>query len=95
VAFIDKYRNELPEMTALRTGRQWSPPDSAMSRLASAAAHDADVFRAFFETLSCLALTQELIQRPGIEDAMERLGHTAPAGALGPDRQQLFQLLSA
>jgi 2-polyprenyl-6-methoxyphenol hydroxylase-like FAD-dependent oxidoreductase len=87
-------RARLAEMTALREGREWSPPVSAVSRLVRAAPYDADVFRAFLEVLLCLALPQEVIQRPGIKDAIERLGHQAPPPAPGPDRQQLLQLLS-
>jgi hypothetical protein len=47
------YRNQiaadhvrLAEMTALREGRPWSPPDSPMSRLIRAAAYDPGAFRA-------------------------------------------------
>ena len=82
-------------MTALREGRPWSPAGSPMSRLAIAAPYDADVFRAFLETVMCLALPQEVMQRPGIKDTIERLGPKAPPPAPGPARQQLLQLLSA
>jgi 2-polyprenyl-6-methoxyphenol hydroxylase-like FAD-dependent oxidoreductase len=88
-------RARLAEMTALRRDRPWSPADSPMSRLASAASYNADVFRALMETIMCLALPQEVIQRPGIKDTIERLGPNAPPPAPGPDRQQLLQLLSA
>jgi 2-polyprenyl-6-methoxyphenol hydroxylase-like FAD-dependent oxidoreductase len=87
-------RTRLAEMTALREGRPWSPPDSMMSRLVSAARYDADVFRAFLEIFMCLALPQEVLQRPGIKDAVEQLGDKAPPPAPGPNRQQLLQLLS-
>ena len=87
-------RIRLAEMTALREGRPWFPPDSMMSRLANAARYDAEVFRAFLETLMCLALPQEVIQRPDIKDAVEQLGHKSPPPAPGPNRQQLLQLLS-
>jgi 2-polyprenyl-6-methoxyphenol hydroxylase-like FAD-dependent oxidoreductase len=87
-------RARLAEMTALRNGRQWSPPSSALSRVASAAPFDADAFRGFFEVLSCLALADDVVVRPGIKDAVEQSGEMAQAGALGPDRQQLLKLLS-
>jgi 2-polyprenyl-6-methoxyphenol hydroxylase-like FAD-dependent oxidoreductase len=87
-------RDRLAEMTALREGRPWSPANSLMNRLANAAPHDADVFRAFLETRLCLALPQEVIQRPGIKDTAEQLGHQTPPPAPGPGRQQLLQLLS-
>jgi hypothetical protein len=51
-------------MTALREDRPWSPADSAMTRLANCVPYDADAFRALLETVFCLALPQEVIQRP-------------------------------
>jgi 2-polyprenyl-6-methoxyphenol hydroxylase-like FAD-dependent oxidoreductase len=87
-------RARLAEMTALREDRPWSPADSPMSRLANSAPYDADAYRAFLETIFCLALPQEVLQRPGIKDTIDRLGHQAPPPAPGPDRQQLLQLLS-
>jgi hypothetical protein len=42
----------------------------------------------------CLALPQEVIQRPGIKDAVEQLGDKGAPPAPGPNRQQLLQLLS-
>jgi hypothetical protein len=87
-------RARLAEMTALRDGRAWTPEDSPMSRLRAAAPYDADLFRAFIETITCLALPQEVIQRPGIKDTVEQLGHQAPP-APGPGRQQLLRFLSA
>ena len=81
-------------LKALREGRPWSPANSLMSRLANAAPYGADVFRAFLETRLCLALPQEVIQRPGVKDTAEQLGHQAPPPAPGPGRQQLLRLLS-
>ena len=87
-------RARLAEITALRENRQWSPADSPMARLPIAAASDPDVFRAFLETALCLALPQEVIERPGIKDKIAQAGHHTPPPAPGPDRQQLLQLLS-
>jgi 2-polyprenyl-6-methoxyphenol hydroxylase-like FAD-dependent oxidoreductase len=87
-------RVRLAEMNALREGRKWTPPDSMMTRLISAAAYDADVFRAFLETHLCLALPQEVVQRPGVADTIEQWGHKAPPPFPGPDRQRLLELLS-
>jgi 2-polyprenyl-6-methoxyphenol hydroxylase-like FAD-dependent oxidoreductase len=87
-------RARLAEMTALRQGRAWSPPDSIAGRLAATAPYDADIFRAFLETVLCLALPQEVIDRPGIRDKLEQSGHRSPPQGPGPDRQQLLQLLS-
>ena len=87
-------RLRLAEMTTLREGRPWSPPDSPMSRLASAAAWDPGAFRAFLATVLCLALPQDVLPRPDIKDTLERIGDKTPPPLPGPDRQRLRQLLS-
>jgi 2-polyprenyl-6-methoxyphenol hydroxylase-like FAD-dependent oxidoreductase len=87
-------RARLAEMTALRQGREWGPPDSIMGRLAATARYDADVFRAALETVLCLALPQDVVERPGIKDKMEQSGHHTAPPAPGPDRRQLLQLLA-
>ena len=84
----------LAEMTALREGRPWSPPDSPMSRLVNAAAWDPDAFRAFLATVLCLALPQDVLTRPDIRDTVERIGDKTPPPFPGPDRQRLLQLLA-
>ena len=84
----------LAEMTALREGRPWSPPDSPMSRLVSAAAYDPDAFRAFVATVLCLALPQDVLTRPDIRDTVERIGDKTPPPFPGPDRHHLLQLLA-
>ena len=95
------YRNQvsadrlrLAEMTALRQGRPWSPPDSPMTRLASAAAYDPGAFRAFLATVMCLALPQDVLTRPDIKDTVERFGDKTPPPFPGPDRPRLLRLLS-
>ena len=65
-----------------------------MSRLAAAAPYDADLFRAFLEIFTCLALPQDVFQRPGIREKIEHSDHRA-APVPGPDRLQLLDLLSA
>ena len=91
---IGANRVRLAEMTALRESREWSPPDSMMSRLIGAAAYDSGVFRAFLETILCLALPQEVLKRPGVADTIERLGHKDPPPAPCPDRHRLLELVS-
>jgi 2-polyprenyl-6-methoxyphenol hydroxylase-like FAD-dependent oxidoreductase len=87
-------RARLAEMTALRQGREWDPPDSIVGRLAATAPYDADVFRAFLETVLCLALPQDVVERSGIKDKIEQSGHRTPPPTPGPDRRQLLQLLA-
>jgi hypothetical protein len=87
-------RVRLAEMTALREGRSWSPPDAPMSRLASAAAYDPDAFRGFLATVMCLALPQDVLTRPHITDILDRIGDKTPPPPPGPDRHRLLQLLA-
>jgi 2-polyprenyl-6-methoxyphenol hydroxylase-like FAD-dependent oxidoreductase len=88
-------RARLAAMRALCEDRAWTPPDSVVGRLTAAASHDADVFRALMETVLCLALPEEVIERPGMREKIEQSGSHSPAPAPGPDRAQLLQLLSA
>ncbi|MGH3924582.1 MAG: hypothetical protein ACRDTT_17270, partial [Pseudonocardiaceae bacterium] len=61
----------------------------------TAAGYDADVFRGLIETVLCLALSQAVLERPGIKDKIDELGKGARMRIPGPDREQLLQLLSA
>ena len=88
-------RERLAEMTALRAGRPWSPPGSPMRQLSAAAVRDPDAFRGLLETVLCLALPQQVLQRPGMRDKLDELGRQAPPPIPGPDRPQLLQLLAA
>ena len=65
-----------------------------MTRLVNAAAYDPDAFRSFLATVMCLALPQDVLTRPDIADAVDRLGDKTPPPFPGPDRQRLLQLLS-
>lgn len=65
-----------------------------MNRLRAAAPYDADLFRALIQTITCLALPQEVVNRPGVRAKLEQSGHQAPP-VPGPDRQQLLNLLAA
>ncbi len=87
-------RARLAQMTALREGRDWSPPDSIMTGLTAAAPYDADVFRALLETVLCLAQPQEVIARPGMKEKIDQPGYPPSGPPPGPDRGQLLQLLS-
>jgi hypothetical protein len=90
---ISADRLRLAEMTAPREGQPWAPPDSPMSRLASAAAWDPVAFRAFLATVFCLAWPRDVLARPDIQDTLDRIGDKAPPPFPGPDRPRLLQLL--
>lgn len=87
-------RARLAEMTALREGRRPPPPEPASARLLAAAMQDPDVFRAFLETVVCLALPEEVMARPNIAAAVDKLGGEAPRPFPGPDRTRLLELLA-
>jgi 2-polyprenyl-6-methoxyphenol hydroxylase-like FAD-dependent oxidoreductase len=80
-------------------GRSAPPPATGPERLraafATAAAHDADVARAFVEMLACLTLPQEIFARPGLVERVQVLAaeHEAPV-IVGPSREQLAELVS-
>ena len=76
-------RLRLAEMTAVREGRPWTPPDEPMSRLVNAAAYDPGAFRALLATIMCLPLPQEVLTRADIRDTVEQMvtrpRHRSPA----------------
>lgn len=91
---IQADRIRLAEMAALRDGREPAPDDSFMARLTSAAMSDPDLFRVFLEIMFCLALPQEVIERPGMREKVEQSGQEPSEQAPGPDREQLLRLLA-
>ena len=82
-------------MDALRQGVDPPQPDPLMTRFLTAAAQDADVYRAVIEAVVCVSLPQEVLTRPGMRERIERFGTTEPPKPPGPDRTQLLQLLDA
>ncbi|MGQ0719107.1 MAG: FAD-dependent oxidoreductase [Pseudonocardiales bacterium] len=88
-------RARIAEMNALRNGFEPPTPDTMMGRFMTAAGYDADVFRGLIETVLCMALPQEVLERPVIKDKIDELGKGAPMRIPGPDREQLLRLLSA
>jgi hypothetical protein len=70
-------------------------PDPAFGSLMVAMLYDADMFRAFAEFLSMLALPEEILARPGLADrviamAAEREALAPP----GPSRNDVLRLLA-
>jgi 2-polyprenyl-6-methoxyphenol hydroxylase-like FAD-dependent oxidoreductase len=87
-------RARLAEMNAIRQGIEPPPQNGPMTRLIVAAGSDPDAFRALIETVQCLALPQDVFQRPGMIETLERHGGEQPNPAPGPDREQLLSLLA-
>jgi 2-polyprenyl-6-methoxyphenol hydroxylase-like FAD-dependent oxidoreductase len=87
-------RARLAEMEAIRSGAEPPPPHPAQARFLSAAAHDADVFRALIETVTCLARPADVLARPGMRERVEAAADGAGTGTPGPDRRQLLDLLA-
>ena len=78
----DRFR--VAEMNGL-LDRPAREPDPVMSTFAVAALNDAEVFRAFLETISCVALPQEVMARPhAAEDGRIRGSRTATGSWHGP-----------
>jgi 2-polyprenyl-6-methoxyphenol hydroxylase-like FAD-dependent oxidoreductase len=97
------YRNQiaadrvrLAQMRAIAEGLEPPRDDSPMARFAAVASYDSDLFRNFLEIAQCLALPQELLRQPGIEEKVESLAaEVEPRPFPGPDRDQLLAILAA
>jgi hypothetical protein len=64
-------------------------------RFAAAASQDADVFRALLEIAFCLALPEDVINRPGLRNQLERAPDEVPPPNPGPSRDQVLSLLDS
>ena len=88
----------LEKLAAVREGRAQAvdtiPPLPPQFELAGRAMlYDADVFRAVLETVTCLALPQEVFTRSGVWEKVERSAGE-PLALPGPTREQLLGLLA-
>lgn len=92
---VDADRRRIAEMRALADGGEPPAPDPLASRLAVAAMYDPEVFRGMIEAVTCLALPQEVVARPGMPERIEQWGQAEPPRPPGPDRAQLLHLLDA
>jgi hypothetical protein len=79
----------------LRDGVAPPAPDPHLTRFVTAAMRDADVFRGFLETITCLATPQQVLARPEIRTTVEQLGNDEAFALPGPDRALLLALLGA
>jgi hypothetical protein len=86
-------RARIAEMNALSEGTPPPAPNPAIARLAKAALHDADVFRAMLETVLCVALPQDVMARPYVAAKMGEFERHSLPPARGFDRDRLMTLL--
>ena len=92
-------RGRRAQAEAIREGRPAPEPATPAARATSAllvaVRHDPDVFRGFLDIMSCLALPQEVMARPGFAERVSELAaaHDAPPPP-GPTREQLLALLA-
>jgi 2-polyprenyl-6-methoxyphenol hydroxylase-like FAD-dependent oxidoreductase len=87
-------RFRIAEMDAHLDGTPLPAPDAVMSTFAAAARYDADLFRALFEIVACVALPQEVMARPQIATKIAAFDGRAPQPDLVIDRDRLATLLA-
>ena len=92
---IAEDRVRLAEMDALREGRPPPVRDPLVSAWMAGTAYDADLFRAMIEARSCLAMPEEILERPGMRERMLAYADQPLTPPPGPDRAQLLELLAA
>jgi 2-polyprenyl-6-methoxyphenol hydroxylase-like FAD-dependent oxidoreductase len=92
-------RARLEELAAVREGRADRvklvtplPPD--YEDAGQAALFDADVFRGVLETVGCLALPDDVFNRPGMQEKIAAAKPAEPFVMPGPTRQELLALLA-
>jgi hypothetical protein len=90
---IAEDRTRIAEMDALRRGVEPPGPDPQVAAIGVAVPRDPDVFRGVVETLTCLALPQEVLARPEFMAKVNAFAGEAPITSRGPDRAQLLDLL--
>ncbi|MGY1822764.1 FAD-dependent oxidoreductase [Geodermatophilus sp. SYSU D00079] len=88
-------RARIAEMDAIRAGREPPPPDPRQVRFLTAAMCDPEVLRGLMEIVTCLALPQQVMARPGMQERIARYAEAPPPpSAPGPDRARLLELLA-
>lgn len=95
------YRNQISadrfrvaEMNAYQEGIAPPAPDPITSTFTVAALNDAEVFRAFIEVITCVALPQEVFARPHVAAKMTEFEGRTPPQPPGIDRDRLLALLA-
>jgi flavin-dependent dehydrogenase len=92
---VEDDRLRAAQLEAAISGRDAPERAGSLVRLPVAAVHDADLFRAFLEINSLLALPQEVLARPGLaEQITATAGAHAAVDPPGPSRTELLRMLA-
>jgi len=89
----DRDRQRAADTQAVLDGRPMPPPDPAKAKqtaLLAAVAADPEVARGWFDTLACLALPAEVMQRPGMRERVAAYAGRTPDPMPGPTRPDLL-----
>jgi 2-polyprenyl-6-methoxyphenol hydroxylase-like FAD-dependent oxidoreductase len=86
-------RARIAEMDALRAGLEPPAPDPTSIALQTAMLYDPDVFRGVLETITCLALPDEVWARPGFAEKVDAARDNEPFPIPTPTREQLLDLV--
>ncbi|HEX5480281.1 MAG TPA: FAD-dependent oxidoreductase [Dehalococcoidia bacterium] len=92
-------RARIEAMDAAREGREpggaaWEAA-ARWRMLSTAGPYDADAFRAFMDVAMCLALLDEVYERPGLAEQVAAIAQEKPPLALPcPTREELYALLA-
>ncbi|HEY8673877.1 MAG TPA: FAD-dependent oxidoreductase [Candidatus Dormibacteraeota bacterium] len=89
----DRDRQRAADTQAVLDGRPMPPPDPAQAKqtaLLAAVAADPEVARGWLDTLTCLALPAEVMQRAGMQERVAAFAGRTPDPMPGPTRPDLL-----
>ncbi|MGZ4757278.1 MAG: FAD-dependent oxidoreductase, partial [Acidimicrobiia bacterium] len=89
-------RVRFAEMAAIREGIEPPATDPTMAAVGAAMMNDPDVFRGMIETVTCLALPQEVFARPEVMEKVDafRRADPTPMAMPGPSRTELLDRIA-
>jgi 2-polyprenyl-6-methoxyphenol hydroxylase-like FAD-dependent oxidoreductase len=94
-ATVEYDRGRTAQIAAVVQGQSLPAPTSPADLFPFAMLFDADLFRAFSEIVSVLALPRDVFSRPGlVARIMEVAGSHPPPPPLGPSREEVLRLLA-
>lgn len=95
---VDRDRQRAAELRAIIDGQPIPPTGPAQAKRAAvmaAAAADPEVARGFLDTLACLALPEEVMVRPGMQERIATFQGLTPQAMPGPARADLLAAVAA